>query len=380
MRNWTECEGQVVDGQFTLRRYLGGGVRGGVQNAAFLTEYGASKAVIKFVPPSAAQLAAWEAAAKLEHPHLLRIFAGGEYRLGETDWAYVVTEYADENLALILDERPLTTRETQETVAAVVAALVYLHAKGFVHGALKPSNIMAIGDRVVLSSDTISSDSASPADDCLALGVVLKRCVPSLPAPFSEIVWHCLDPDPRTRWGAARVADRLSELSGVIHEAAAGAVAAPPQRSGGWISISTGLILALVAGMIWYGRSKQPEPGLPPAAPSKSKPAESLVTAPTATQRVSTRVVAQVLPDIPQAALNTIRGRVRINVGVSVDPSGSVTEATLEPPPASKYFSRFTLEAARRWKFQPSAAPQQWNLRFELLRDGAHVAAVPVSR
>src|SRR5713101_359591 len=120
MQNWTECEGQVVDGRFPLRRYLGAGVRGGVQNAVFLTEYGEGKAVIKFVPSSAAQLTAWEGAAKLEHPHLLRIFAGGEFRLGETDWSYLVTEYADENLALILDERPLTARETQEMATPVV--------------------------------------------------------------------------------------------------------------------------------------------------------------------------------------------------------------------------------------------------------------------
>src|SRR5258708_9591776 len=274
MQNWTECEGQVVDGQFPLRRYLGAGVRGGVQNAVFLTEYGEGKAVIKFVPSSAAQLAAWEAAAKLEHPHLLRIFAGGEYRLAERDSAYVVTEYAEENLGLILDERPLTTRETQEMAVPVLDALAYLHGKGFVHGALKPSNIMAIGDRVVLSSDTILSDGASPADDCGALGVVLQRCVPTLPQPFSEIVQHCLDPNPRTRWSAARIADRLSELSG------ASAVAAPQRRSGGWISISTGLILALVAGRIWYGPSNPPEKGLPPRPRSPSKPPRPPISPP----------------------------------------------------------------------------------------------------
>ena len=372
MQDWTESEGQVVHGQFPLLCHLGSTGDSGV----FLTECGVGKAVIKFVKFSAEQLAAWEAAAKLAHPHLVGILASGEYRHGETNCAYVVSEYADDNLALILAERPLTPHETQEMLGPVVEALVYLHGRGFAHGALKPSNIMAVGDRVVLSSESISSKGeASAADDCLALGVTLKQCIPSLPAPLDEIVRHCLDPNPRTRWSAVRIAAGLRGED---------TVASTQRTSRRWITVSAGAILVLAAGTLWYGRSTQSEPSGPPAAialpksesaPPQRAPAPEPVPSRRATPRSTSAVVTQVLPDIPQAALDTISGRVRINVRVSVDPSGNVTEASLEPPLASKYFSQFTLKAARRWKFQPADDSQEWRLRFELLPNDTKVSA-----
>jgi TonB family protein len=75
-----------------------------------------------------------------------------------------------------------------------------------------------------------------------------------------------------------------------------------------------------------------------------------------------------VLPDIPQKARNTITGKVTVNVRVSVDPSGSVQAATIERPRSSRYLSELTVAAARRWKFEPGDAPQEWLLRFQLFR------------
>jgi len=67
---WTRLEGQVVNGAFPLRRYLGSSDHSGV----FLTEYAAqnlSHAALKLVPaiPTLAesQLAHWSAAAGVAH-------------------------------------------------------------------------------------------------------------------------------------------------------------------------------------------------------------------------------------------------------------------------------------------------------------------------
>ena len=61
---------------------------------------------------------------------------------------YVVTECADEVLAQILAGRALTTEETREMLGPVIDGLGYLHEKGFVHGHLKPSNILVVDDQL----------------------------------------------------------------------------------------------------------------------------------------------------------------------------------------------------------------------------------------
>jgi TonB family protein len=84
------------------------------------------------------------------------------------------------------------------------------------------------------------------------------------------------------------------------------------------------------------------------------------------------------MPEIPANARRTIRGKVTVNVRVDVDPSGRVTDAKVESPGASKYFSERTLKAVRQWKFQPisvngSDSGQRWNLRFEFRTSGTKV-------
>lgn len=141
-----QWEGQVVDGQFCLLRYLGGSDDSGV----FLTNYGDPEprnAAIKFVPedPASAafQLSQWELAATLSHPHLIRLFDFGRCRLDNIGLLYVVMEYAEENLSHVLPHRPLTGAEAYEMLDAVLDVLAYLHRKGFAHSHLKPANIRA---------------------------------------------------------------------------------------------------------------------------------------------------------------------------------------------------------------------------------------------
>jgi hypothetical protein len=96
-----QWEGQVVEGIFLLRQFLGGTDH----SAVFLTDYNEGepqKAVIKLFPADPAtadlQISSWESAAQLSHPNLLRLLSGGRCKLQGNDLLYLVMEYAEEDL------------------------------------------------------------------------------------------------------------------------------------------------------------------------------------------------------------------------------------------------------------------------------------------
>ena len=139
---WENWQRQTVDGKFPLRHGLGGSE----QSAVFLTERSGREprqAAIKLIPAAGrgddAQLARWAAAAKLDHPHLLRLFESGRCELDGARYLYVVMEYAEEDLSQILPQRPLSSAEASAMLQPTVEVLGYLHQAGFVHGRIKPS-------------------------------------------------------------------------------------------------------------------------------------------------------------------------------------------------------------------------------------------------
>jgi len=86
-------------------------------------------------------------------------------------------------------------------------------------------------------------------------------------------------------------------------------------------------------------------------------------------------VLEQILPDIPDKALATISGKVRVTVVAHVDAAGNVSDADLEDPGPSKYFADAALKAVRRWEFtSPEVGgrnvPSQWLVRFEFSSSG----------
>ncbi len=255
---WKRWEGQLVNGKFRLLRYLGGTE----DCAVFLTErYEGErlvKAAIKVIPEapedSELQLSRLQQASKLSHPHLIPLHEIGRFEFDNAPFVYVVMECAEENLAQVLPGRPLTPAEAREMLESVLDALAYIHRKGFVHGHIKPANIMASGDQLKVSSDGLrragespdgfghqdaydapeyasgnlsKPQSMSPAGDIWSLGMTLVETLtqrlpdvriaeqqnpslpPTLPEPFDEIARHCLLLQPQSRWTVAQIAARL---------------------------------------------------------------------------------------------------------------------------------------------------------------------------
>jgi TonB family protein len=272
---WKQWEGQVADSRFRLGRLLGGSERGPV----FLTESGGpepQKEAIKLVlagpQTSDGQLARWAQATGLSHPHLLRILGTGRCEVGGARLVYAVMEWADEDLSQVVPVRALSAMEAGEMLRPVLETLAYLHGKGLVHGHVKPSNIMAVGEELKISSDGVcaareiaiarakptaydapeaGTRGGSAAGDVWSLGVTLVEVLtqklpawewkgqeepelPRMPAPFGDIARQCLRRDPQQRCTLAEIAARLDPDApplGRLQAVAAKAVAAVPPPS-----------------------------------------------------------------------------------------------------------------------------------------------------
>jgi len=436
-------EGRVVAGKFPLQQWLGGSEH----SAVFLTQrqqgQASQKATIKLVAADAAdaerQLARWRAAAQLSHPNLIRIFEAGRCQLNGTALLYVVMEYAEEDLAEILPQRPLTPAEVAELIPPVLDALSYLHEKGFVHGNIKPSNVLAVGDQLKLSSDQVTSaaetDSTrrrrdvydapetaagivSPAGDLWSLGVTLvaaltqntslaegaqvPAALETLPEPFRGIARECLRLDPNRRCSIALIQARLQPPGRSVP---AESEPPSPQRhrlSKGVVAAVVAVVALLIGLVVFYPRGKNtpagaekvtsgrtaPAPAPTASTPKSAKPAKKAAAQGTASQGAAAQggeVLHQVLPDVPQSAKDTITGTVRVGVRVTVDSSGKVTAAELASPGPSPYFARLAMKAAQSWEFSPAQVDGQpaasvWLLRFRFRRTSTQAEAERVRR
>ena len=287
----SEWVGREIDGRFTLLQWIGGTQQGIV----FLTELrgpGSQKAAIKLIPFDAigaeAHVAVWATTSALSHPHLMHLLHSGRCKIQAVALFYAVTELAEENLSLILAERPLTPAEVKDMLDSILDALSYLHGQGLVHGHLKPSNIMAVDDQLRISSDSLhvagasgghhrlprtydapecATGAASPAADLWSLGVTLVEAltqhppvldssgdpiVPEgIPQPFAGIARECLRSDPQRRCTIGDIKARLNPPISVPSPDPPGKISKKaPFKLGKTVIIAAALIvIAVVAGV-----------------------------------------------------------------------------------------------------------------------------------
>jgi TonB family protein len=376
---WKSWEGRVVGGKFPLRQWLGGSDH----SAVFLTDrQGQSdqKAAIKLiaeVPAEAErQRSRWRAAAQLSHPNLIRIYEIGRCQMNDASLLYVVTEYAEEDLSQILPQRPLAPTEVTDLLPPLLDALSYLHGKGLVHRRIKPSNVLAVGDLLKLSSDQVAApaDSGgegkrrdvydapetesgiiSPAGDLWSVGATLvealtqkppfaeetplrDRGVPAtVPEPFRGIARECLHVDPKRRCSIAEIKARMQPAARSVPEEAKAPAPPEPRVKRGPI-VAALLAVTLVVGIIvFYPRGKSvPAPASATTAPPASQTA-SHPSSPTASQTISqpatqtTRVAAP--PPTPKPA---VREPAQAPKKVSASPGEVVRQVIPDVPKSAK--------------------------------------------
>lgn len=442
--SWKIWEGRSVAGKFPLRRWLGGSDHSSV----FATERpGAAKAAIKLIavePGSAEQeLSRVRAAIKLSHPHLIRIFEAGRGQIESDSFIYVVMELADEDLGQILPQRALTPDEVSDLLPPLLDAVAYLHAKGSVHGRIKPSNILAVGNQLKLSADQITSLSEtsgvrrrdvydapelaagvlSPASDVWSLGVTLVAAITqnvtlaekpgaagrSLPEtiaePYRGIVRDCLQLDPKRRATLQQIQTRVQSGGTADIAPPSPPPARPPAREPETSSASgskrlplialAGVVIAIVVIFaLMRSRGNNPPPSNPdtgapavvdnkpsalPAEPSRERETPAARASRNAPS-ASGQITHRVIPDIPRSARNTIHGTIKVSVHVDVSPQGKVIAAKFKTSGPSRYFADKAMKAAEQWQFTPQPDTRAWLVNFYFRRGGTDASSQPINR
>jgi len=254
-------EGFEIDGKYRIGPPFNAVERAGAeQQGIYETWRDGHPAIVRLLSPEtegrASELVAGFAAGqKMRHPNLLEVYDFGEVRVHGTKCVYVVTERPDENLAGVLRQRALNENEARQILEGVIPALEYLHERGYVHGSVRPSEVLACGEKVKLSSDGIRPVSAGrdfgdapglygapetatgrfgPASDAWSLAVLTLEALTRSPypseidrlsPPFRDIVEGGLRRDAASRWSAGRMSDALAGRSQALPQAAAGVTA-----------------------------------------------------------------------------------------------------------------------------------------------------------
>jgi serine/threonine protein kinase len=175
-----------------------------------------------------------QAAAHLEHPNIVPVYAAGEH---EGQAYFCMRHVEGETLAALLGRGPLRPRDAAALLAVVSRAVSCAHQRGILHRDLKPSNILIdlagqphitdfglakrvagaegvpngtglthsgaiVGTPAYMAPEqiTVSRGKPSPASDVYSLGVILYEMLTGRP-PFQaptpvDTLFLVLDQDP----------------------------------------------------------------------------------------------------------------------------------------------------------------------------------------
>jgi tetratricopeptide (TPR) repeat protein len=190
-------EGTRLAGRYTLVRRLGSGGMSQVWLAQ--DERAEQRVALKFLASALAGDSRrrtqfhneWQASSRLMHPHIVRVF---EYH-DDPQGPFYSQQFIDgPDIGVIAGQAPM---ESLRPFCLVADALRYAHAKGYVHGDIKASNILIDargvpylidfgiartpgerapgGSQIALSPERRAGEPLAAADDIYALGVLIHE-------------------------------------------------------------------------------------------------------------------------------------------------------------------------------------------------------------
>jgi hypothetical protein len=167
----------------------------------------------------------WALACELFHPNLLPVHAVGRAELDGDSVVYALTDVPDENLGQVIPSRALTPEEAQVALESMASCLDYLHGKNLRHGKVELAGVVAVGNDVKLTSDSVFPASVTDLQrEVYEFGATLvemltqKRppsqnqatgrpdrdeAVRRLPPPFREVAIGCMQRERRWEIGDA---------------------------------------------------------------------------------------------------------------------------------------------------------------------------------
>jgi hypothetical protein len=197
--------------------------------------------------------------AELDHPHVVRVV---EIVEGSHGPAIVMQYAAGGSLAdLLASGRRLTPGELVAVAAPIASALASAHARGLVHGDVKPSNVLLTSDGQPLLADfgvaraagrrprleegfdgtegyvapeSLAGHALDARSDIYALGMLCTRALvddPRVPAALAEVVARSVRSDPGARFL------RAEDLGWALRRAVDPVLVRPPRparRQHGW--------------------------------------------------------------------------------------------------------------------------------------------------
>ena len=226
-RLWDQLEGVNLAGAYGLEQFLESERNGAWFRTAFGPEQRPAtlKLVSAFGSDGEHQLALWRKTAQLSHPNLLALLDCGRAEVEGEPFLYAVFECPDDSLASALANGPLSPPEVDDVMAAAEDALRYIHDVGMTHAAVDAGHIVAVGDLIKLTSESLRNsddDGADASVDDLALG------------PLREHLRTGVKPEPLVLSPRVRISEpapiaRLEEPPAAAKDIEVGAVAPPPR-------------------------------------------------------------------------------------------------------------------------------------------------------
>jgi eukaryotic-like serine/threonine-protein kinase len=266
-------EGVSLPGDYLLERWLSGDDAAGFFETSLASD--GSRAVVRLVRESEvdsdAQLALWQRTRQLRHPNLRELLDCGRAELSGDVVLYAVFEHADDTLAAALSLSPLSEPEAREVLEAVHGALSYLQGQGLAHAALDPDHVVAVGDRIKLSSDLLRQvEAGAPYID--ELRVFWYKISPCTMARSADIFAQVLGLESRAGTRATPGPASV-EIPPTADDAARPALElSPPEphRFPKWVLVGAAGVVLLILGL---NLRRDPEAAAPPPAVSTPRPA-----------------------------------------------------------------------------------------------------------